>query len=110
MALTIAVVGFAVAAGAGATASPGEPARASKVPTVSVVDFSFKPATLKVAPGTKVVFANRGNVNHTATRKNGFDTGLIKPGKSASIRFKRQGSFPYHCTIHSFMRGKIVVD
>ena len=110
MALTVAVVGFASTAGPGATASPGEPARASKVPTVKIVDFAFKPATLKVAPGTKVVFANSGSVTHTATRKNGFDTGLIKPGKSASIRFKRQGTFPYHCEIHSFMRGKIVVD
>jgi plastocyanin len=105
--LTAVVLGSALAAGA--TASPGGSAQASKTATVDIVNFAFKPATLSVAPGTKVVFANAGSSTHTATRDNGFDTGSIKPGESAGIRFKQKGTFRYHCDIHSFMRGKIVV-
>jgi len=77
---------------------------------VDIVNFAFKPATLKVTPGTRVVFANTSSATHTATRTNGFDTGSIKPGKSAGVRFQREGTFRYHCEIHASMRGKIVVD
>ena len=47
---------------------------------------------------------------HTATDKGAFDTGRIKPGHSVSVRFGHKGTFSYHCSIHPFMHGKIVVD
>ena len=43
------------------------------------------------------------------TRAGSFDTGRIKPGKSVTVRFAQTGTFAYHCTIHSFMHGKVVV-
>ena len=33
----------------------------------------------------------------------------INSGKSAAVRFQRKGTFAYHCKIHPFMHGKIVV-
>jgi plastocyanin len=84
-------------------------AHASRAAKVEIEDFAFHPATLRVGVGTRVVFANKSNVTHTATRK-GLNTGLIKPGKSAALTFKRKGSFAYHCSIHPFMHGKVVVD
>ncbi len=38
-----------------------------------------------------------------------FDTGHIKPGHSVAVRFTQKGTFSYHCEIHPFMHGKIVV-
>ena len=93
-----------------ASASAGEVATASKVKKVDMVNFAFKPATLKIAKGDKVNFANTSTTTHTATRNGAFDTGLIKPGKSVTVRFKQNGSFAYHCEIHPSMRGKIIVD
>ena len=88
----------------------GRGAEASATRAVEIKNFAFRPATLKVPPGTQVRWTNASNVPHTATRTNGFDTRRIAPGSSASVRFKRKGTFSYHCKIHSFMKGKIVVE
>jgi plastocyanin len=62
-----------------------------------------------VAKGTTVTFSNSSGNAHTATDKGAFDTGRIKAGKAAAVRFSRKGTFRYHCKIHPFMKGKIVV-
>jgi plastocyanin len=89
-------------------AGPG-PAQASATKTVKVSSFEFSPSTLQVGKGTRVVFSNTANTAHTATDKGAFDTGRIKAGKAVAIRFGQQGTFSYHCKIHPFMHGKIVV-
>lgn len=89
-------------------AAPG-PARASASRTVTVKNFEYAPRNLQVGKGTRVVFSNASGTAHTATDKGAFDTGRIKGGKSVAIRFQQEGTFNYHCKIHPFMRGKIVV-
>ncbi|HEX7278259.1 MAG TPA: cupredoxin domain-containing protein [Solirubrobacterales bacterium] len=81
----------------------------SAAKTVQIKGFAFKPATVKVKRGSQVAFTNSSNVAHTATGA-GFDTKRIAPGKSAAVRFSRKGTFAYHCKIHSFMKGKVVVE
>jgi len=93
----------------GGVASAGGTAQASRTATVTIVNFSFKPATVTIPRGSKVRFSNTSGTTHTATRKD-FNTGRIKPGTSAAVTFNRKGTFPYHCSIHSFMKGKVVVD
>lgn len=93
-----------------AGAASGPAASASKVAKVDIANFAFTPATLTIAKGTSVTFSNSSKVIHTATRGGAFDTGVIKPGKSVSVRFKQKGTFAYHCEIHPLMHGKIVVD
>lgn len=89
------------AAGAGATAS------ATK--SVQIKNFAFKPGTLRVSRGTSVAFANASNVTHTAT-SGSFDTKRIAPGKAKVVKFGQRGTFAYHCKIHPFMKGKVVVE
>lgn len=105
LALGIAVLAFAALHGGQAS---GAVARAGGTKTVDIRNFAFHPPTLSVARGTRVAFVNSSGVAHTATRAS-FDTKRIAPGKTAFVRFAQQGSFAYHCTIHPFMRGKIVV-
>jgi plastocyanin len=62
-----------------------------------------------VPKGAQVVFSNSDGVARTATDRGAFDTGRIKPGRSVAVRFTQKGTFAYHCTIHPFMHGKIVV-
>lgn len=93
-----------------AGAATGAAATASKGATVDINNFAFHPPTLRVAKGTSVTFSNSSKVSHTATRGGAFDTGVIKPGKSVSVRFTQKGTFAYHCEIHPLMHGKIVVD
>lgn len=89
-------------------AGPG-PARASSSKTVTIDNFEFTPQTLRIDKGTRVAFSNSSDTAHTATDRGVFDTSRIKPGRSASVRFQQKGTFRYHCTIHPFMHGKIVV-
>jgi plastocyanin len=87
----------------------GSDATATATTTVQIKGFAFEPATVKVERGSRVSFTNSSNVAHTATGAS-FDTKRIAPAKSAAIRFKKAGTFAYHCKIHSFMKGKVVVE
>jgi plastocyanin len=104
--VALSVTGFAVSNGSAAEPTAG--ASASK--TVSIVNFAFKPGTLKVKRGARVTFSNTANTAHTATKGGSFDTKRIAPGKSKTIQLNQRGTFAYHCKIHPFMKGKIVVE
>jgi len=109
-ALAALAFGLALIGLRGVRASADPPAHASRdAAKVEIEDFAFHPPTLRVGVGSRVVFANRSNVTHTATRKS-FDTGRIKPGRSVAVTFKQRGSFAYHCKIHPFMHGKVIVE
>jgi plastocyanin len=104
LALTVALL-----AGQAAPAARSGTAQAGGAKTVDIDHFKFHPQTLNVAKGTKVVFSNSAGVAHTATDKGVFDSGRIKPGESFAVRFEQKGIYRYHCEIHPFMHGKIVV-
>jgi len=84
-------------------------AGASGAKTVSIVNFAFKPGTLNVKRGTRVSFSNTSNTTHTASGGS-FDTKRIAPGTAKSVQFNKKGTFAFHCKIHTFMKGKIVVE
>lgn len=94
--------------GAGSPASAAPTATASGSATVTIKNLKYMPATINISPGDRVVWANIDNLKHTATSAR-FDTGKIKPGKAVAVRFTAKGTYPYHCTIHEHMHGKIVV-
>ena len=85
-------------------------AQAAGGKTVDIDNFAFHPQKLRVKRGARVAFVNSSNVTHTATRAGSFDTRRIAPGSSAVVRFNRRGTFAYHCKIHPFMKGKVVVE
>jgi plastocyanin len=86
-------------------------AAATSVQPVKIVNFAFKPKTITITRGTKVKWTNRGTVNHTTTSNKGlWDSGPLAPGQTFARVFKKAGTFRYHCSIHSTMRGKIIVS
>lgn len=97
------------ATGQEAPASKPATATASKAAHVKMVNFAFRPGTLNVNKGKRVVFSNPSSRPHTATRRGSFNTGRVKPGGSAALVFSRRGTFGYFCKIHPSMRGRIVV-
>jgi plastocyanin len=104
------IFGLAIVGLRGEVASAGQTARASRISTVDINHFAFHPPTLTIGVGSKVVFSNTSGITHTATRNGSFNTGRIKPGTSVAVRFAQKGTFAYHCMIHPFMHGKIVVQ
>jgi plastocyanin len=75
---------------------------------VTIAGFAFSPGTVTVSVGDTVTWTNNDNVGHTATG-DGFDTGTIGGGSSASVTFDTVGTFAYHCSIHPTMNGTVVV-
>ena len=84
-------------------------ATASRAKGVDIDHFAFHPPTQRIKKGGKVAFTNSSNVTHTASGGS-FDTKRIKPGTTKVVRFNHTGTFAYHCKIHPFMKGKIVVE
>jgi plastocyanin len=79
-------------------------------PGVTIADFSFTPGAITVHVGDTIEWLNNGPSPHTATANNGsFDTGILQKGHSASVTFHLSGTFAYHCSIHPFMHGTVVV-
>ena len=107
----VVVVGtlFAVSV-AGAHKHPTAMAQKHPTRTVSIQNFSFKPAHITIKRGTRVTWINKAMTKHTATANNGaFDSGVLQPGQSYSHTFKSAGKKPYHCMPHPFMRGSVTV-
>lgn len=85
-------------------------AERSSDPGVTIADFLFSPGTITIHVGDTIVWSNNGPSPHTATANNGsFDTGVLSKSKSASVTFHTPGTFDYHCTIHPFMHGAVIV-
>jgi plastocyanin len=107
--LLIAVAVLALTALQGSRAS-GATATASGAKGVDIDHFAFHPPTQRVKRGGSVAFTNSSDTTHTATSGGNFDTKRIKPGKTVLVHFNQKGTFAYHCEIHPFMKGKIVVE
>jgi plastocyanin len=111
-AIVVAAAAFALlllTLGSGTGASAASTATASKSVTVTIKGFKFKPGTIDIGKGDRVVWVNRDGVKHDATRGGSFTTGKIKPGAAVAVRFGAKGTYRYHCTLHPEMIGKIVV-
>ena len=82
---------------------------ATQVARVRIIDFSFRPRNLTIARGTVVRWANRGARTHTTTSNTTLWNHTLAPGETFRRRFRRRGSFAYHCSIHPQMTGTITV-
>jgi len=78
---------------------------------VTIQNSAFNPPTTTIKVGDTVTWTNRDAISHTSTSDTGtWDTGVITAGASRSFPFMSAGTFAYHCSIHTFMHGTIVVQ
>jgi len=79
--------------------------------TINIVNFTFTPGTLTVKAGTTVTWTNNDSTTHHVASDTGvFDSGNLSPNTTFSYTFNNAGTFPYHCTIHTYMTGTIIVQ
>ena len=75
------------------------------------------PSTFKTSKGKVVTWMNLDSDLHTVTSgsPNGgnsgivFDSSYITSGKEYTLKFSKSGKYNYYCTLHPFMKGKIIV-
>jgi plastocyanin len=76
----------------------------------SLSGSGFAPPTLTVSAGTTVTWGNNDSTTHTTTSDTGAWNMQMPAGSTASFKFTTPGTYTYHCTLHSFMKGTIVVQ
>ena len=91
---------------------PALRAAAAEVVAVTIDNFTFTPATVMVAPGTKVVWTNRDDIPHTVTSADSplaFRSPALDTDDTFATVFDRPGTFRYFCALHPHMQGRVVV-
>ena len=78
---------------------------------VKIDNFSFGPGTLTAPVGTTVTWTNRDDIPHTVVSTEGvFKSKVLDSDEKFTFTFTKAGTFPYYCSIHPKMTGKIVVQ
>jgi plastocyanin len=96
-------------------AQAGPPVNQSAPQTydVTIQNFAFSPANLSIKAGDTVRWTNRDSTAyHTVTSDSGGSeliSDVLGDGASFSHKFTTAGTFPYHCSIHTSMKGTITV-
>ena len=90
--------------GGGADAAP-----VTGVTEVAAKDNRFTPAAIQVPAGTEVTWRfEDGFVPHDV-RADGLSSGDPQRKGTFTHTFDRPGTYPYRCTIHDGMTGRVVV-
>ncbi len=93
-----------------ACAVPAAQGGPGQVRDVTMPGRAFAPGRIQVIVGDTVVWRNADGTNHTVTSDDDlFDSGYISPGLTFAEAFTKTGKYLYHCSIHRFMRGEVVV-
>lgn len=86
------------------------PAIGGEEVTVSIDNFTFKPAEVTVVPGTSVTWVNNDDIPHTVVeKKQAFRSKVLDTEGKFSFTFMTEGDFTYFCSLHPHMTGKVVV-
>jgi amicyanin len=80
--------------------------------SVDITGLSFSPAELRINAGDTVIWTNRDSVSHTVTSDTGneLNSPTLSQNQQYSHTFATAGTFNYHCTPHSFMKAKVIVE
>jgi len=79
---------------------------------VVIDNFTFTPATLTVAVGTRVVWTNNDDIPHTVVSAESpplFKSKALDTDDAYSTVFDKPGTYGYFCGLHPHMQGTIVV-
>jgi plastocyanin len=78
---------------------------------VKIDNFSFGPAALTVPVGTTVTWTNRDDIPHTVVSTDGiFKSKVLDTDEKFTYTFSKAGTYPYFCSIHPKMTGKVIVQ
>ncbi|MFB5646363.1 MAG: plastocyanin/azurin family copper-binding protein [Nitrosopumilaceae archaeon] len=76
----------------------------------------YIPSQISIQTGESVTWLNEDAAFHSVTsgtyeNPNGmFDSGHLDPNESFTVNFDESGTYDYHCTLHPWMKGIVVVN
>jgi plastocyanin len=80
--------------------------------SISIDNFTFAPAQLTVATGTRVTWINNDDIPHVVVDAN--DPHVMKSppldtGNKFAFTYAKPGTYQYFCALHPHMQGTVVV-
>ena len=80
---------------------------------VKIDNFSFSPRTFTLPAGATVTWTNRDDIPHNAVSTDDpkiFKSKVLDTDEKFSFTFNKAGTYPYFCSIHPKMTGKVIVQ
>src|ERR1700678_1492839 len=95
----------------GSTSVTANDAPSAGAAEVKIDNFVFGPQTLAVPVGATVTWTNKDDIPHTAVSTEGvFKSKVMDTDEKFSYTFTKAGTYPYYCSVHPKMTGKVVVQ
>ena len=86
------------------------PAHAADL-AVTIGNFTYGPAEVKVKAGTTVTWTNEDDIPHTVTSTTGaFKSKALDTNDKFTFTFTTPGTYKYFCALHPHMTGLVVVE
>jgi len=85
-------------------------------PGCEISDSCYVPSVITINQGEKVTWSNEDVAFHSVTSgeynapTDLFDSGHLDPGEKFSVSFDQKGGYDYFCTLHPWMKGKVLVE
>ena len=83
------------------------PARAGDNPN-EIKGLAFNPEQLTIRAGDTVTWVNRDSDRHRI-QGDGFESRELANGQTFIAEFPEPAEISYHCTIHTYMEGRVIV-
>ena len=77
---------------------------------VTIDNFTFSPAELKVKVGDTVTWTNHDDIPHTVVSAGKFRSKAMDTDNAFSFTFTAAGDYKYFCSLHPHMTGMITVE
>jgi plastocyanin len=77
---------------------------------VTIDNFTFSPAELKVKVGDTVTWSNHDDIPHTVVSAGKFRSKAMDTDGTFSFTFTTAGEYKYFCSLHPHMTGTIKVE
>ena len=83
----------------------------SSATEVRVDNFTFGPQTITVPVNATVTWVNKDDIPHVVASNDGlFKSKALDTDQTYSFTFAKAGTYPYYCSIHPKMVGKVIVQ
>jgi plastocyanin len=109
LATPVAIAMLLLFAGSPSVTANDQPSAANAA--VKIDNFVFGPPAITVPVGATVTWTNSDDIPHTAVSTEGvFKSKVMDTDEKFSYTFTKAGTYPYYCSIHPKMTGKVVVQ
>lgn len=91
------------------------PTKSSR-PGCDETNTCYIPSKISIRQGESVTWLNEDAAFHSVTSgtyenpNEMFDSGHLDPNESFTVKFEESGTFDYFCTLHPWMKGKVIVE